>query len=105
MSREYSTLIHPVKPQMAFLIKIKVTSKGNRNSVGPSLLTNRHFGINRLSMSDPAILQVMIRCMANPIAICKFAITGTLSLTPRAGSRWDLCAAREARRAVWQREQ
>jgi hypothetical protein len=40
-----------------------------------------------------AILQLMIRCMANPIAICKFAIGGTLSLTPRGGSQWGLCAA------------
>ncbi|MCU1314377.1 MAG: hypothetical protein JWM54_2134 [Acidobacteriaceae bacterium] len=58
------------------------------------------FGINRLSMSDLATLQRMIRCMANPIAICKFAISGTLSLTPRAGFRSGLCAAREARQGA-----
>jgi hypothetical protein len=37
------------------------------------------------------------------IAICKFVIGKTLSLTPRAGSRWGRCAAREARQEVWQR--
>jgi len=37
--------------------------------------------------------------MASPIAICEFAIGGTLFFTPRAGSRWGQCAEREARTA------
>ena len=39
----------------------------------------------------------------NSIAIWKFVISGTLSLTPRAEFRWGLCVAREARQGVWQR--
>jgi hypothetical protein len=60
----------------------------------PVLATGEFTGDS--AMNDPM--------QANPIVTCRFGISGDSILTPRAKSRWGLCAAREKRRAVWQRE-
>jgi hypothetical protein len=77
---------------------------------------HRANGLLQIAVSKPFRLNVQANgilltrsavdtALVNPIAFCKFATSGTLSLTPSAGSRWGLSAAREARRAVWQRGQ